>query len=392
MKAFNLPVFRGYCLIIRRNLTVLLVYFGVYLLINAAMSMQGQESAGSFSAERVDIAVIDRDQSAMSRALTEFLKQDNNVTTALTDRADLARQLHDGGIQYVLQIPEGFGGDLAAGTEKLQETKQSGSAAGYLVDAQIGQFCRLAQALLQSGSTEEEVAQETLDAMRVKPEVTLVRTQTLSDDSRPAYVYTFQYLPYIYLSITIFIIGYVLQSFSGREIRRRMLAAPDSTVSQSLQAVAALGLVFLVFWAASMLLPAAAGSLAFYTSPLRGLYLLNSLAFLLVSLSIGFLTASLVKSRQGLAAMANVVGLGMCFLCGVFVPMRYLGTGVLAAARFLPAYWYETANNLLSDTAVLSRSARAAVRQAIGTQLAYALAIFAVTLFLRKKKDQNTDL
>ena len=392
MKAFNLPVFRGYCLIIRRNLTVLLVYFGVYLLINAAMSMQGQESAGSFSAERVDIAVIDRDQSAMSRALTEFLKQDNNVTTALTDRADLARQLYDGGIQYVLQIPEEFGGDLAAGTEKLQETKQSGSAAGYLVDAQIGQFCRLAQALLQSGSTEEEVAQETLDAMRVKPEVTLVRTQTLSDGSRPAYVYTFQYLPYIYLSITIFIIGYVLQSFSGREIRRRMLAAPDSTVSQSLQAVAALGLVFLVFWAASMLLPAAAGSLAFYTSPLRGLYLLNSLAFLLVSLSIGFLTASLVKSRQGLAAMANVVGLGMCFLCGVFVPMRYLGTGVLAAARFLPAYWYETANNLLSDTAVLSRSARAAVRQAIWIELAYALAIFAVTLFLRKKKDQNTDL
>ncbi len=392
MKAFNLPVFRGYCLIIRRNLTVLLVYFGVYLLINAAMSMQGQESAGSFSAERVDIAVIDRDQSAMSRALTEFLKQDNNVTTTLTDRADLARQLYDGGIQYVLQIPEEFGGDLAAGTEKLQETKQSGSAAGYLVDAQIGQFCRLAQALLQSGSTEEEVAQETLDAMRVKPEVTLVRTQTLSDGSRPAYVYTFQYLPYIYLSITIFIIGYVLQSFSGREIRRRMLAAPDSTVSQSLQAVAALGLVFLVFWAASMLLPAAAGSLAFYTSPLRGLYLLNSLAFLLVSLSIGFLTASLVKSRQGLAAMANVVGLGMCFLCGVFVPMRYLGTGVLAAARFLPAYWYETANNLLSDTAVLSRSARAAVRQAIWIELAYALAIFAVTLFLRKKKDQNTDL
>ena len=392
MKAFNLPVFRGYCLIIRRNLTVLLVYFGVYLLINSAMSMQGQESAGSFSAERVDIAVIDRDQSAMSRALTEFLKQDNNVTTALTDRADLARQLYDGGIQYVLQIPEEFGGDLAAGTEKLQETKQSGSAAGYLVDAQIGQFCWLAQALLQSGSTEEEVAQETLDAMRVKPEVTLVRTQTLSDGSRPAYVYTFQYLPYIYLSITIFIIGYVLQSFSGREIRRRMLAAPDSTVSQSLQAVAALGLVFLVFWAASMLLPAAAGSLAFYTSPLRGLYLLNSLAFLLVSLSIGFLTASLVKSRQGLAAMADVVGLGMCFLCGVFVPMRYLGTGVLAAARFLPAYWYETANNLLSDTAVLSRSARAAVRQAIWIELAYALAIFAVTLFLRKKKDQNTDL
>ena len=59
MKAFNLPVFRGYCLIIRRNLTVLLVYFGVYLLINAAMSMQGQESAGSFSAERVDIKVAD---------------------------------------------------------------------------------------------------------------------------------------------------------------------------------------------------------------------------------------------------------------------------------------------------------------------------------------------
>ena len=30
----------------------------------------------------------------------------------------------------------------------------------------------------------------------------------------------------------------------------------------------------------------------------------------------------------------------MCFLCGIFVPLEYLGAGLVRAAHFLPAYWY----------------------------------------------------
>ena len=37
----------------------------------------------------------------------------------------------------------------------------------------------------------------------------------------------------------------------------------------------------------------------------------------------------------------------MSFICGVFVPHDMLGEGVLKVAKFLPAYWYEKANNML---------------------------------------------
>ena len=38
--------------------------------------------------------------------------------------------------------------------------------------------------------------------------------------------------------------------------------------------------------------------------------------------------------------IANVAGLGMSFLSGVFVPMYLLSDVVISIAHFLPSYWY----------------------------------------------------
>ena len=51
-----------------------------------------------------------------------------------------------------------------------------------------------------------------------------------------------------------------------------------------------------------------------------------------------------------LTGAVNTISLGMCFLCEVFVPMELIGDNVKIVAQFLPAYWYETANNLLGAT------------------------------------------
>lgn len=38
--------------------------------------------------------------------------------------------------------------------------------------------------------------------------------------------------------------------------------------------------------------------------------------------------------------VSNVIALGMSFLSGVFVPIEFLGDGIIKIAHFLPAYWY----------------------------------------------------
>ena len=76
--------------------------------------------------------------------------------------------------------------------------------------------------------------------------------------------------------------------------------------------------------------------------------ILNSFIFALIAATIAILVASFNPAENTVSIITQIIGLGMCFLCGVFVPQSMLGDGVLSAARFLPAYWYERANDMLS--------------------------------------------
>jgi ABC-2 type transport system permease protein len=89
------------------------------------------------------------------------------------------------------------------------------------------------------------------------------------------------------------------------------------------------------------------------------LCLLNSFVFILCSAGITLFVAQFNLKDNVISMIANVISLGMSFICGVFVPQYLLGSGVLAAAKFLPAYWYVRANNMLcgfSDEAYSANS------------------------------------
>ena len=78
--------------------------------------------------------------------------------------------------------------------------------------------------------------------------------------------------------------------------------------------------------------------------------------------------------------------LGMCFLCGVFVPLDVLNKGVITVAQFLPVYWYEKANDMLADFGNITGSVRTEVLQAVGIQLVFAAAILCIAMAVSKKK------
>ena len=48
-----------------------------------------------------------------------------------------------------------------------------------------------------------------------------------------------------------------------------------------------------------------------------------------------------------MSMVAQVMGLGMAFLCGGFMPQNMLGEGVRTVTKILPGFWYERANDLL---------------------------------------------
>lgn len=78
------------------------------------------------------------------------------------------------------------------------------------------------------------------------------------------------------------------------------------------------------------------------------LFTLNMLCYMLVSLAFAFLISKITSNSEILNMFANTVSLGMAFLCGIFVPEEFLSDGIIKAAHFLPAYWYNQAVKILT--------------------------------------------
>ena len=115
------------------------------------------------------------------------------------------------------------------------------------------------------------------------------------------------------------------------------------------------------------------------------LAVLNSFIFTLVSAGIAILTASLTNEPRYVALVANIVPLSMSFLCGIFVEQSLLGEKVLAFSRFLPAYWYIKATDMLAFSSDASFDTTEFM-SCLGIEALFAVALFALILFVNKYK------
>ena len=96
-----------------------------------------------------------------------------------------------------------------------------------------------------------------------------------------------------------------------------------------------------------------------------------------------------MKTSDALNGITNLLGLGMCFLCGVFVDMDLLSSGVRRAAQFLPVYWYENVNIILTEHGNIGGNVRMEVLGGIGIQLVFAAVFVCLTLAAAGEKNRK---
>ncbi|MCI5845743.1 MAG: ABC transporter permease [Oscillospiraceae bacterium] len=195
--------------------------------------------------------------------------------------------------------------------------------------------------------------------------------------------YYFQYLPYVLLSVMIAALSPTLITMQKADIRHRTNCSCLSSSSQTLQLMLGSGLFVLFVWLIFMIAGIFISGEMFHG--MTWYAVLNSFVFQLVAAGIAILISTFAPSSTGVNVISNIVGLGMSFLCGVFVPQSLLGEGILQVGQFLPAYWYIKANNMLSGT---SGEVFTTVQflQYVGIEFLFAVALFAVTLVLQKAK------
>lgn len=381
-----MTVFKCYMKIVKQNIGLIFLYLAIFFSVTMVMQIaSGKSESKLYQNTAIDIGVVDNDGSLLSRGLIDYLKNIHNVVLMENDPELLQENLFYRNVEYIIQIPEDFYECLKKG-ETLSITKVPGSYSSYYVDQQISSYLNTLRTYLAAGFSQTEAIAE-MNAQSHEPVTILSSDSGLSQGS--SLIYYFRYIPYLFLGALCYTMGYILMTFKKGDIPKRMAASALSARRQTLESLMAMGVIGFALWAVGIL-----GAVLFYkndflNSGVKLYYLFNTILLLFVSLALSYLIGIFITNSNLLSGVANLVSLAMCFLCGVFVPIDIMDASVLKFSQFLPVYWYEQVNEIISRHSILSGELLKKVWAGLGIQMLFFLVFLFWILVISKYRKEG---
>ena len=380
-----MQVFNAFMKVLRKRIGVAMIWVVAFLVISVVVVNSSGEEESVFEAEKIDICVFDEDNTEESKALKEFIGEKHNIVTVENDEDAILDILYYGNADCVMTINEGYAQKLAAGeTENLFSSYHvHDSYEAKLAESLVDEYVCTVTAYRAGGEDMSSALAKTKEAM--SKEVKVMDVSEKTGGSNDFYFY-FRYLPYVFLSVMIVALCPVLLKLNNKEIRHRTNCSCITARSQSAQTILGSAVfvlaIWLIFMTAGILLSGEMYSGRMWYA------VINSFIFVVIAAGIAILVSAFAPEERVVNVISNIVGLGMSFLCGVFVPQELLGDGVLKAAKFLPAFWYIKANNMLQGSETFSKSK---LFEYMGIEVIFAVAIFAVVLVVLKVRHDKAD-
>ena len=188
-------VYRGYMKLWIRNLGRTLLYFGIFLGMSGIMQAAAvDKKVEDYSAQSVNIAVIDEDGSVLSEGLEEYLGGIHNIVDIGETQEDIQTALFYRKVEYVVTIPENFQNLFLEEGEKVNTTKLPDSESSMYIDSKLDTFLNGVKVYAASGYTIDEAVDLVMGAGEIQAEVTLV-DKNGNGGKKADYVYMFQYFP-----------------------------------------------------------------------------------------------------------------------------------------------------------------------------------------------------
>ena len=339
-----------------------------------------------YESTQLKICIVNEDNTPASEALVDYIGKIHKIVDIETDKDTILDALYYGRVNYVLTIKEGYAEKLANGEKDnlFSNNTVPGVYATELIDSQLDNYVNVVSSYITGGNSLDDAVSKAGTALSQEVSVTINTFSTFEGDGYSVGSYYFmQYLPYIFISIMVSAFCPVLLVMNKKEIRNRTNCSAITNSKQTFQTMLGLGILCLSVWLVFMI-----GHGILYSFDVNEkimLAVLNSFVFLLISAGLTLFLSVLITSRNAVDIIANTIGLGMSFLCGIFVPQNLLGDGVLSAARFLPAYWYVKANDMLAGMSDETYDPSKFLLY-VGIQALFALVFFSLTLLISRLK------
>src|SRR6056297_583510 len=275
---------------------------------------------------------------------------------------------------------------MAGNDVQLEQIKGINQRAGVQLEMLLNRFLNTASIYTKHGNnlTQAQVIDKTMKVLSTK---TLVKIKNFDSGLSDTYLiaFFFNFSSYSTICFLIFGLSTFILVFNKGLIKQRTMCSPLSNSQIVFQRMLGDFCLAVVLWGITSICAFFVHGKALLSAN-GALWFLNLFIFSMVCLSISFLIGSLIKSRNSLSAVANTVGLGSSFLCGVFVPQNFLGEGVLSVARYIPTYWFVRGNNLIAGLNTFNSETMGPVLMTFAIQMGFFVAIIAVSLVINKQR------
>jgi len=384
-----MQVFKLCLKILYKNKGLMLIYIVIFLAISIIMSLTAANDSPTdalFNPVKTTIAFISEDDTPLINGFKEELARVADFADIPDETEALQDALFFRQVSCILRIPAGFTAEfMNGGNARLEKMSIPNSVKNVHIDLFIDNYFNTAGIYVQNmdGITQQELVTYLKKDLSGTASVEM-KTNGKKTSNLTFLNYFFNYFAYSLLSIIILGMSTLTLIFNDRDLKMRNNCSPVSSNSMSMQFILASLAFTFISWLIMVILCLLVKSGSGFSVNTVFL-IISSFVFAFCCSGISFLIGNLVKSRDAITAVTNVVALGMSFISGVFVPQEFIGSSVLKIASFTPAYWYVKANNTIAGLNAFTFDAIKPVLYDLLIVIGFGLAFFSVSLAVRKR-------
>ncbi len=337
-----MTIFKTYWKIVKKNIGIIILYT-VMLLVFGTMNLKANKNSFEFISSKPDIIIVNNSSGIITDNLISYLKTNANVKN-ITDENDIDDAVFFRDANYVIYIPKEFENKIENGKEFNIDIKTNNSYDSYIASELLNKYLDVFSKYMNLYNNKILAIQKLDNTLNKKTSVVIENKTNLN--SKTSLFYNFS--SYSIMAIVIYIICLVLSSFNDEKISKRTSVSGMNykTFNKYLyiSSFTFTFIIFIVYLILSFLI------LKSSILNINGiLYSLNMFIFFIVSFTMAILISNLVKSKGAISGVVNVISLGSAFLCGAFIPVKYMPSFALKIAHIFPTFYFIDNNEYITS-------------------------------------------
>ena len=337
-----MTIFKTYWKIVKKNIGIIILYT-VMLLVFGTMNLKANKNSFEFISSKPDIIIVNNSSGIITDNLISYLKTNANVKN-ITDENDIDDAVFFRDANYVIYIPKEFENKIENGKEFNIDIKTNNSYDSYIASELLNRYLDVFSKYMNLYN-DKILAIQKLDNTLNKKASVIIENKT-SLNSKTSLFYNFS--SYSIMAIVIYIICLVLSSFNDEKISKRTnVSGMNYKTFNNYLYISSFTFTFIIFIVYLIL------SFLILKSSILNingiLYSLNMFIFFIVSFTMAILISNLVKSKGAISGVVNVISLGSAFLCGAFIPVKYMPSFALKIAHIFPTFYFIDNNEYIAS-------------------------------------------